>query len=118
MTTSEPGPSDVLTQGAAFRPSAAAFLATSPAPSMTEGLDVFVQDVIAAITTAPSSIFASSPLIVTVTAFDFSPASDFTAVSAEANSGFDWVSAMRSCGRFGPAMLGTTEAMSSLSDSL
>ena len=35
-----------MTQGLRVRPRAAAFWATRPAPSMTEGLEVFVQEVI------------------------------------------------------------------------
>ena len=53
VTTFEPGASDVFTQGFTVRPRSTAFLATSPAPSITAGLEVFVQDVIAAITTSP-----------------------------------------------------------------
>jgi hypothetical protein len=36
-----------------FNPSSVAFLATNPAPSMTLGLDVLVQLVMAAMTTLP-----------------------------------------------------------------
>src|SRR5215217_9557997 len=61
MTTLEPGASDVLTQGFRSRPRSTAFLARRPAASMTEGLEVFVQLVIAAITTDPwSSTSAAS----------------------------------------------------------
>src|SRR4051794_17060922 len=52
-TTWLPGASDVFTQGLAVRPLAAAFLASRPAPIKTLGLEVFVQEVIAAITTSP-----------------------------------------------------------------
>ncbi len=51
MTTFEPGASDVFTHGLTVRPLRTAFRARIPAPSMTEGLEVFVQLVIAAITT-------------------------------------------------------------------
>ncbi len=51
MTTFEPGASDVLTHGAERRPLATALRARMPAPIITDGLDVFVQLVIAAITT-------------------------------------------------------------------
>src|SRR5512145_2696866 len=67
VTTSEPGASDVLTYGFTFKPFSTAFLATSPAATMTEGLDVFVQDVIAAITIAPCLIFCAPPLVPKVT---------------------------------------------------
>ncbi len=53
MTTLEPGASVVLTQGLRARPRSTAFLASSAAPTMTLGLDVLVQDVIAAMTTEP-----------------------------------------------------------------
>src|SRR5713101_3336777 len=52
-TTCEPGASEVLTQGLTVKPLAAALRANSPAPISTLGLEVLVQDVIAAITTSP-----------------------------------------------------------------
>ena len=55
MTTLEPGASDVLTHGLPVRPRSTAFLASSAAPIITDGLDVLVHEVIAAITTAPWS---------------------------------------------------------------
>src|ERR1700731_1721548 len=55
MTTLEPGASVVFTQGLRDRPLSTAFLATSAAPTMTEGLEVFVHEVMAAITTDPWS---------------------------------------------------------------
>src|SRR4051794_37989003 len=61
MTTFEPGASVVLTHGLRCRPFSTAFFASSAAPTMTDGLDVFVQDVIAAIATAPWSISQSVP---------------------------------------------------------
>src|SRR5208282_166947 len=61
MTTLEPGASVVLTQGLRARPRSTAFLASSAAPTITEGLDVFVQEVIAAITTLPWSTLVSVP---------------------------------------------------------
>src|SRR5680860_1072353 len=54
VTTREPGPRLVLTQAGTERPASTAFLARSPAAIMTEGLEVLVQLVKAAITTAPS----------------------------------------------------------------
>jgi hypothetical protein len=53
VTAFEPGASDVLTTGETLSPFATAFLASSPAPTITVGLDVLVQEVIAAITTSP-----------------------------------------------------------------
>src|SRR3954466_13339792 len=55
VTTFDPGARLVFTHGWRFRPRSNAFFATSPAPIMTLGFDVFVQLVIAAITTAPWS---------------------------------------------------------------
>ena len=61
MTTVEPGASEVFTQGWRRSPRSTAFLATSPAPSITEGFEVLVQLVIAAITTWPWSSSTVSP---------------------------------------------------------
>src|SRR5436190_15683760 len=55
MTTLEPGASDVFTQGLRSSPASTAFFASSAAPTITDGLDVLVHDVIAAMTTAPWS---------------------------------------------------------------
>src|SRR5580658_3682859 len=52
-TTWLPGASDVFTQGLVVRPLAAALRATRPAAIITLGLDVLVQEVIAAMTTSP-----------------------------------------------------------------
>src|ERR1700684_282879 len=53
MTTLEPGASVVFTQGLVASPASTAFLASSAAPTMTDGLEVLVHDVMAAITTEP-----------------------------------------------------------------
>ena len=55
MTTFEPGAIDVLTHGLTVSPFSTALRASSAAPSITDGLDVLVQLVIDAITTAPWS---------------------------------------------------------------
>src|SRR3954464_12346633 len=55
VTTFDPGARLVFTQGFRVSPRSKAFFATSPAPIITLGFDVFVQLVIAAITTAPWS---------------------------------------------------------------
>src|SRR5215813_15076452 len=55
MTTLEPGARVVFTQGLRARPASTAFLASRAALTMTEGFDVFVQDVMAAMTTDPWS---------------------------------------------------------------
>ncbi|MEI2641319.1 MAG: hypothetical protein V9G10_03040 [Candidatus Nanopelagicales bacterium] len=51
----------VLTHGLRVKPASTAFLASNAAPSMTLGLEVFVHDVMAAITTAPCPIVTSCP---------------------------------------------------------
>src|SRR5690349_2176869 len=54
VTALDPGASEVFTHGLAVRPSARALRASRPAPIGTDGFDVLVHEVIAAITTAPS----------------------------------------------------------------
>ena len=61
MTTREPGARLLLTQGLVSSPRSTAFLARRPAPIMTDGLEVLVQLVIAAMTTAPSCRVMSQP---------------------------------------------------------
>src|SRR5487761_1102579 len=61
MTTLEPGASVVFTQGLLASPASTAFLASSAAPTMTDGLEVLVQDVIAAIPTEPLSMVTLAP---------------------------------------------------------
>src|SRR3954470_17614114 len=61
MTTLDPGASVVFTHGLAVRPRSTAFLASSAAPIITCGLEVFVQEVMAAITTWPWSTKVSVP---------------------------------------------------------
>src|SRR5207237_10140402 len=60
VATFEPGARLVLTHGFRVSPRSTARLASSPAPIMTLGFDVFVQLVIAATTTLP----CSSPTVV------------------------------------------------------
>src|ERR1700755_1447765 len=55
-TTWLPGASEVFTHGLAFSPLAAALRASRPAPISTLGLEVLVQEGIAAITTSPWAI--------------------------------------------------------------
>src|SRR5919109_1669338 len=55
MTTLEPGAREVFTHGLAARPRSTALRASRPAASITDGLEVLVQLVIAAITTWPWS---------------------------------------------------------------
>src|ERR1700712_21305 len=62
MTTLEPGARDVLTHGGRSRPFSTALRASRAAPIITEGFEVLVHEVIAAIDTAPwsSSIWVPS----------------------------------------------------------
>ena len=53
MTTREPGARLVLTQGLLCRPFFAALRASRPAAIITEGLEVLVHEVMAAMTTLP-----------------------------------------------------------------
>jgi hypothetical protein len=55
VTAFEPGARLVLTHGLTRSPRLTAFLARSPAASMTEGFDVLVQLVMAAMTIEPWS---------------------------------------------------------------
>ena len=55
----------VFTNGLGLSPRARAFRATSPAPTITEGFEVLVHEVIAAITTAPWPMVDRSPLVPT-----------------------------------------------------
>ena len=61
MTTVEPGASEVFTHGLRSRPRSTALRASRPAPTITDGLEVLVQLVIAAITTRPWSSSKVSP---------------------------------------------------------
>src|ERR1051325_5872899 len=103
MTTLEPGASEVFTHGLRLRPRSTALRATRPAASMTDGFDVFVQEVMAAIVTEPWSSVTSSP------------DARWTGVGAEvalaarkASASIDFArsSGTRSCGRDGPAREG------------
>src|SRR6185503_8681674 len=75
MTTLEPGASVVFTQGRLCRPRSTAFLASSAAPIITDGFDVLVHEVIAAMTTAPWSTWNSWPSRETVAGLDGRPVS-------------------------------------------
>src|SRR4051812_15447201 len=74
MTTLEPGARVVFTHGLLVNPFSTAFFANSAAPTITEGLDVFVHEVIAAMATAPWSSSTSVPSAkVTGVGFDVRP---------------------------------------------
>src|SRR5215467_13809616 len=61
MTTLEPGASEVFTHGLRDSPRSTALRASKAAPIITCGLDVFVHDVMDAITTEPWSISYVEP---------------------------------------------------------
>ena len=112
MTTFEPGASVVFTHGLDFKPFSTAFLARSAAPIITDGLEVFVHEVIDAITTSPFLIVVASLRTLIATA-DFSVLSERYVGKMLSNEDFESVSEMRSCGRLGPAIDGTTVDRSS-----
>src|ERR1700721_683758 len=109
----DPGASDVLMCGRTDNPASTAFLASSPAASITLGLLVFVQDVMAAISTSPLRI--DSPLAVAKERFSFSfgwlkPFSPTGLLNSSENERFTCPISIRSCGRFGPGRDGVTDA--------
>src|SRR4051794_16631734 len=110
MTTLEPGANDVFTHGLRLRPRSTALRATRPAASITEGLEVFVHDVMAAIVTEPWSSTTSSPdARCTGVGVEVAP----VVANASASIGLARSSGTRSWGRDGPARDGTTLARSS-----
>ena len=114
-----------MTYGFTVRPSSTAFFASSPAATITDGFEVFVQLVIAAITTQPSSSFASClACTATVARPSTGPPSAVRREMASGSGlgpGLKTVvkllhtsgKATRSCGRFGPATLDSTFVRSS-----
>ena len=111
MTTFDPGARLVFTHGLRSSPFSTAFFATRPAPIITLGLDVFVQLVMAAMTTEPCSIAAWGGAATAVPkpelAPDVVPLATIIPGSAAANPCFAALKGTRSCGRFGPARLGS-----------
>src|SRR3990170_1097785 len=113
----DPGARLVFTVGGTVRPRSTAFFASRPAATITTGFDVFVHDVIAAITTDPSVSGARAPSILMLIALGFTatatPPADPPAPPAILSSNAVWKllpicpSATRSCGRRGPATLGS-----------
>src|SRR5579875_2301036 len=120
MTTFEPGARLVFTHGLVVSPRSTAFLASSPAATITDGLDVLVQLVMAAMTTWPwsrSKVVPSSSVTGTgelggASAALSPPRTLATAVRYPSRA---WSSGTRSWGRAGPASDGTTVDRSSVS---
>ncbi len=140
VTTREPGARLVLTHGLTSSPASTAFFARSPAASITDGFDVFVQLVIAAITTEPWPTDSPSsrtggasgsivPSVSTATSEE-PPSSTHRPTSVGFGSGSrpsrnaatnepqTPCRGTRSCGRFGPATEGTIADRSSSRTSL
>src|SRR5690606_945351 len=87
VTTFDPGAKEVFTHGRASNPFSLAFLATRPAPNITWGFDVLVQDVMAAITTAPSeSLYFLFPTVIKTV---FSPSVSFAITAVSGKLSFD-----------------------------
>ena len=141
VTTREPGASEVFTHGFDSSPASTARFASSPAASITVGFDVFVQLVIAAITTEPcrttpwfsgtgSSDPGSTRSSVSTATVGLPPSSRRRPTSVGSGSGSSRSrkastnedhtcgSATRSCGRFGPATEGSTSDRSRSTTSL
>src|SRR5215468_7664908 len=97
VTTFDPGARLVFTHGLTPSPRAAAFRARIPAPSITDGFDVFVQLVIAAITTEPWPSSPRAPFIRTGTRFAAAPASFTKPASAARHAVRAVRSGTRSC---------------------
>src|SRR4051812_36344493 len=153
VTTLDPGASDAFTQGLVDSPRSTAFFATRPAATITDGFEVFVQLVIAAMTTHPwvrwplwsprnaaeGAVGSSTPTAVppppslsrrislltsvpppSTIGSDFALVGGAVLVSSIIASDFSQsalasCSVTRSCGRFGPARLGSTVDRSSSS---
>ena len=96
--------------------------ASSPAPTSTAGFEVLVQLVIAAIRTAPSASANEWPpeaMVARPVAFGFFAARSSAIFATLARyAACEVRSGTRSCGRFGPARLGSTLARSSSRTSL
>ncbi|SKU78266.1 Uncharacterised protein [Mycobacteroides abscessus subsp. abscessus] len=87
MTTCDPGAMLVLTHGLVVKPFSTAFLASRAAPSMTDGLEVLVQDVMPATTTAPwSNTKLPRSADVTLTGLDGRPSPPLAADGMTASS--------------------------------
>ena len=95
MTTFEPGARLVFTQGLVLSPFSTAFLASRPAATITDGFEVLVQLVMAAMTTEPSWMVDFDPLVETSAVL-------WRGVRASSRK-FFFTSGrlMRSCGRLG-----------------
>src|SRR5437016_7616105 len=127
----EPGASDVFTQAGTCNPRSTAFFASNPAAIITDGFEVFVQLVIAAITTEPSLTWSVRGRCATAAVSGVAVATIVCAASltffgpsvspgrGRPVVGFGPVNesqiigkSTRSCGRFGPETDGRTDPRS------
>ena len=136
MTTRDPGASEVFTHGLDSSPASTARLARRPAAIITVGFEVFVQLVMAAMTTEPCRISAlfsftgcafsgSTGRDVSISGSSFVPpcappssinrptsvgsgSGSIRSRNASMNDSHTPVSGTRSCGRLGPAIDGST----------
>ena len=92
----EPGAKEDFTQGLRTKPSSLALRASKPAATVFRGFEVLVQDVIAAIITAPSGIKPSASCARAASRLPAMPFSFKSDVET------------RACGLDGPAMLRVT----------
>jgi hypothetical protein len=111
-----------LTQGRLWSPFSTAFFASRPAPIITEGFEVLVQLVIAAMAMEPSATSTCWPCMVIAAtgAATATPPACLRAAGIKLFSDprkfcFSVASGTRSWGRRGPARLGTTVARSRIS---
>ncbi len=100
-------------------PRSAAFLATRPAASITDGLLVFVHEVMAAMTMSPCvrSLFTEPmlrrPVFFNASSLSAKPRSSNGLRRSASNCVLTSARRMRSCGRLGPATDGSTDPRSS-----
>src|SRR5699024_12646776 len=101
---------DVFTYLGTVSPFSTAFLAIRPAPNITYGLDVFVHEVIAAMTKSPvfssslsPSLYSTVPVLLNSSSLKPWPWLPASAVTDFLYSSFISDKLIKSCGRFGPA---------------
>ncbi len=95
--------------GLTVSPFSTAFFASRPAASSTPGFDVFVHEVIAAISTSPLPRSKPSAVFTRVArsaGFLANPFSAAGLLKSDVKVDFSAGISMRSCGRFGPASEG------------
>ena len=118
VTTVEPGVKLVLTKSGTFMPSSTARFATSPAATMTDGFDVFVQLVICGEYQRSCLQLSIFPSATTVFRSSCSgspyPYCSMGRLTASSKLFFKFPNSTRSCGLFGPAILGLIDDRSAI----